>query len=282
MRINEVMDPIVYRGMTRSQLDAAYNNGAAVRNSEQKLAEYTERGKATRARPGARLNLAYGPRPRNKIDIVPCGQSGAPLFAFIHGGYWQRNSKETFACMAEGPLAHGFDAALIGYTLAPDASLTEIVGEVRAAVRWLRAKGPALGLACDKFILCGWSAGAHLTAMILADAEADAGLAISGLYELEPCRLNYVNDKLKLTPDEQLALSPIRHLPASSPPLTVAFGTGELPEMQRQSRDYAAARREAKLPTQELPLAGHDHYSILEELADPDGVLARCLAEMAK
>jgi acetyl esterase/lipase len=273
------MDEVVYRGMTRAQLDAAYNNGAAVKNSEQKLAEWTERGRATRARPGARLDLAYGPRPRNKIDIVPCGQSGAPLFAFIHGGYWQRNSKEVFACMAEGPLAHGFDAALIGYTLAPDASLTEIVAEARAALRWLRARGPAFGIASRKFILCGWSAGAHLTAMTLA--EADAGLAISGLYELEPCRLNYVNDKLKLTLDEQLALSPIRHLPAASPLLTVAFGTGELPEMQRQSRDYVAARRKAKLPTQELPLAGHDHYSILEELADPGGALTRCLVEMA-
>jgi acetyl esterase/lipase len=273
------MDPIVWRGMPRAQLDAAYNNGAAVKNSEQKLAEWTERGIATRARRGALLDLAYGPRPRNKIDIVPCGKSGAPLFAFIHGGYWQRNSKEVFACMAEGPLAHGFDAALIGYTLAPDASLTEIVGEARTAVRWLRAKGPALGVACGKFILCGWSAGAHLTAMALADA--DAGLAISGLYELEPCRLNYVNEKLKLTLDEQLGLSPIRTLPASSPPLTVAFGTGELPEMQRQSRDYASARRAAKLPTEELPLSGHDHYSILEELANPDGVLTQCVTTTA-
>lgn len=273
------MDPIVYRGMTRSELDAAYNNGAAVKNSEQKLAEWTGRGAATRARTGALLDLAYGPRPRNKIDIVPCGRGGAPLFAFIHGGYWQRNSKEVFACMAEGPLAHGFDAALIGYTLAPDASLTEIVGEARTAVRWLRAKGPALGVASSKFILCGWSAGAHLTAMALADA--DAGLAISGLYELEPCQLNYVNDKLKLTPDEQVALSPIRNLPAASPPLAVAYGTGELPEMQRQSRDYAATRRAAELPTQELPLSGHDHYSILEELANPDGALTRCVVELA-
>jgi arylformamidase len=273
------MDPIIYRGMTRPQLDAAYNNGAAVKNSEQKLAEWTARGAATRARSGALLDLAYGPQPRNKIDIMRCGHASAPLFAFIHGGYWQRNSKEVFACMAEGPLAHGFNAALIGYTLAPDASLTEIAGEVRTALRWLRIKGPALGVGSGKFIVSGWSAGAHLTAMTLADA--DAGLAISGLYELEPCRLNYVNDKLKLTPDEQLALSPIRTLPAASPPLTIAFGTGELPEMQRQSRDYAAARRAARLPTEELPLAGHDHYSILEELARTDGALTRCLVKIA-
>lgn len=273
------MDPIAWRGMTRAELDAAYNNGAAVKNSEQKLAEWSARGATTRARPGAVLDLAYGPRPRNRIDIVPCGRIGAPLFAFLHGGYWQRNSKEVFACMAEGPLARDFDAALIGYTLAPDATLTEIVGEARTAVRWLRTKGPAFGVASSKFILCGWSAGAHLTAMALADA--DAGLAISGLYELEPCRLNYVNEKLKLTLDEQLALSPIRLPPVSSPPLIVAFGTGELAEMQRQSCEYAAARCEAKLPTEVVPLVGHDHYSILEELARPDGALTECLVKMA-
>lgn len=116
--------------------------------------------------------------------------------------------------MAEGPLPYGFDAALIGYTLAPDATLTGIVGEVRAAARWLHARGPASGVASGKFVLCCWSAGVHMTTMALADA--DAGLAVSGVYEREPCRQNYVNDKLKFTLDEQLALSPIRILPAAA------------------------------------------------------------------
>ena len=181
--------------------------------------------------------------------------------------------------MAEGPLANGFDAALVGYTLAPEATLTEIVGEIRAAVRWLRAEGSRLGVAAQQVILSGWSAGGHLTAMALA--EADAGLAISGLFDLEPCRLNYLNEKLRLSLAEQFALSPIRQLPALSPPLTIAFGTDELPELQRQSRAYHTARCEAQLPSEELPLIGHDHFSILEELASPHGKLAACICRLA-
>jgi arylformamidase len=265
------MDPVIWRGMTRAELDAAYNNSAAVKNSAEKIAEWSSRSAGTRSRPGALLDIAYGPRPTNRIDIFPCGRARTPLFVFIHGGYWQRNSKEIFACMAEGPLAKGFDAALIGYTLAPQATLTEIVGEVRMAVRWLRAEGTRLGVAKEKILLSGWSAGGHLTAMALD--EADAGLAISGIFDLEPCRLNYLNEKLNLTLEEQNALSPLRRLPSSSQPLVLACGTCELPELQRQSDEYHAARKAADLPSERLPLVGHDHFSILEELANPEGTL---------
>ena len=269
------MEDIVWRGMTRAQLDAAYNNSAAVKNSGEKLADWQRRSEIVRARHKELLDLTYGPRPRNRIDAFRCGRSRAPLLVYIHGGYWQRNAKEFYACLAEGPLARGIDVALIGYTLAPDATLTEIVAEVRAALRWLRAQGPGLGLATEKLIVSGWSAGGHLTAMTVGDA--DAGLAISGIYEIEPCRLNYLNEKLNMTVDEQVALSPIRQLPSRSPPLTIAYGLAELPELQRQSRDYHEARQKAGLPSELMPLAGHDHFSILEELASPTGALCEAV-----
>jgi arylformamidase len=274
------MEGIVWRGMTRAQLDAAYNNSAAVKNSGEKLADWQRRSDIVRARHKELLDLTYGRWPRNRIDAFRCGRPRAPLLAYIHGGYWQRNAKEFYACLAEGPLARGIDVALIGYTLAPDATLTEIVAEARAALRWLRAQGPGLGLATEKLIVSGWSAGGHLTAMTIGDA--DAGLAISGIYDIEPCRLNYLNEKLKMTVDEQVALSPIRQLPSRSPPLTIAYGMAELPELQRQSRDYHEARQKAGLPSELMPLAGHDHFSILEELASPAGVLCEaviCLSE---
>jgi len=265
--------------MTRAQLDAAYNNTAAVRNSADKLADWTERSKRVRAERSELLDLEYGTRPRNRIDIFRCGKSHAPLLVYIHGGYWQRNAKEFFACLAEGPMARGFDAALVGYTLAPEATLTEIVGEVRMAIRWLRANGSRYGVAGAKLIVSGWSAGGHLTAMALA--EADAGLAISGIFDIEPCRLNYLNDALRMTMEEQLLLSPIRQLPSSSPPLVIAYGIAELPELQRQSRDYHDARRNAHLPSELLPLDKHDHFSILEEMANSNGKLTEALVRLA-
>ena len=268
----------IWRGMTRAELDAAYNNSAAVPNSAAKIAEWGERSARLRRDRPEFLDLAYGPRPRNRIDIFRCGRADAPLFVFIHGGYWQRNSKDIFSCMADGPLARGFDVALIGYTLAPEATLTEIVEEARAAIRWLREHGPAIGVATGKLLLSGWSAGGHLTAMTLPGA--DAGLSISGVFDIEPCRLNYLNDALHLSPQEQDTLSPIRHLSPRSPPLVIAYGKSELPELQRQSRDYHAARVAVHLQSELLPLAGHDHFSILEELADPQGQLTSAVARL--
>jgi arylformamidase len=273
------MNEILWRGMTRTQLDAAYNNSAAVKNSADKLAEWQQRSKRVRLEGGELLDRCYGPRPRNKIDIFRCGKPGAPLLAYIHGGYWQRNDKEFFACLAEGPLAQGMDAAMIGYTLVPEATLTEIVQEIRAALRWLRAEGSRFGIVGEQLIAAGWSAGGHLTAMALA--EADAGLAISGIYDIEPCRLNYLNEKLNMTTAEQVLLSPISQLPGHSPPLVIAYGTSELPELKRQSRDYHTARKAAGLPSELLALEGHDHFSILEELASPTGRLTHAVMQLA-
>jgi acetyl esterase/lipase len=271
---------IVWRGMTRAQLDAAYDNTNAVADSAQRREHWTLRSARLRAQHPELLDLPYGPKERNRIDIFRCGGDRAPLFVFIHGGYWQRNSKEMFACMAEGPLARGCDVATVGYTLAPDATLTEIVAETHAAIRWLRREGPRRGVGADRLVVSGWSAGGHLTAMALALDEVDAGLAISGVYDVEPCRLNNLNDKLRMTATEAAAMSPILHLPARQTPVTVAFGTAELPELQRQSRDYHRARLDAGLPSRLLPLEPDNHFSILEQLAAADGRLTAALNDL--
>ena len=274
------MTEAIWRGMSRTELDVAYNNSAAVADSAQRLADWTERSAVLRRKFPDRLDLPYGPLPRNRIDLFACGERNAPLFVFIHGGYWQRNAKEIFACLAEGPLARGFDAALIGYTLAPEATLTEIVAETHAAIRWLRREGPSYGVGQNRLVVSGWSAGGHLAAMAMVLPEVDAGLAISGVFDVEPCRLNYLNEKLNLTADEARAMSPILHLPVRSGAMTIAFGTAELPELQRQSRDYHDARQAAGLSSVLLPLSGRDHFSILEDLVRPDGQLTAALAQL--
>jgi arylformamidase len=273
-------ETIIWRGMTRAALDAAYDNRAAVANSVAKVADWTARSADFRARHPELLDLAYGPRPRNRIDVFRCGAAEAPLFVFIHGGYWQRNSKDAFACMAQGPLAHGFDVALIGYTLAPEAKLTEIVGETHAAIRWLRENGPSHGVARDRLIVSGWSAGGHLTAAAMALPQVDGGIAISGVYDLEPIRLGVLNDALGLDAAEAAAMSPVAHIPTQAGPLVVAYGAAELPELRRQSIDYETAWRAAGLTGRLMPLDGHDHFSILDELASPDGVLTRALRDL--
>ena len=127
----------IYHGMDQAALDAGYNNSLAVKDSPAILKDFDERSAALRAEYGQRLDLRYGPAERNRIDYFAADKPG-PLLVFIHGGYWQMRAKETFSFLAAGPLAHGMHVALVGYTLAPDATLTQIVAEVRAGIAWLR------------------------------------------------------------------------------------------------------------------------------------------------
>ena len=258
--------------MDQAALDAAYDNFGAVADAQAHLDSWAALGARMRAMPGATLDLAYGPRPRNRIDHFACGAAEAPLLAFVHGGYWQRNAKEPFACMAQGPLAHGLDVATIGYTLAPEANLTEIAAEVAAALRFLRDR-----LGSRRLVVSGWSAGAHLAAHNLT--LADAGLVISGIYDLAPIRATRLNDKLALTEVEVREFSPVAAPPPG--PLVIAFGEAELPELCRQSQIYHAARHAAGFETGLLPIAGADHFSVLDGLIDPAGALTAAAIRLA-
>ena len=259
--------------MSRAERDAAYNNSAAVHDSAELNAAREAASAAFRAAHPGHLDLRYGPKERNTWDLFPASDPNAPCLVFIHGGYWQRNSKDQFSALIAGPYAHGWAAALPGYTLAPDASMTGIVAEINSALDWLAANGAAHGIA-GKVVLSGWSAGGHLTALCLGHKRVSAGLAISGIFELGPIRDTYLNDKLRLTDDEIVALSPLR-LPAAEKPLTITYGTAELPPLVLDSRHLHGKRAEAHRPGALIPVAGANHFTIVHELRDADGMLTR-------
>jgi arylformamidase len=254
--------------MNRAERDAAYNNRDAVANSGALLDALFAASAECRRRSPEGLDQPYGSRERNKVDLFPGHDPGAPCLVFLHGGYWQRNGRENFAALMDGVRAHGWSAALPGYTLAPEASLTEIVAEIDAALDWLADKvgGP--------IILSGWSAGGHLTAMALGHPRVHAGLAISGIFELGPLRDTYLNEALRLTDEEVASLSPLR-LPPGPKPLAIAYGTAELPPLVHDSRGLNWHRAAAHAPGPLIPLAGADHFTAVASLRERDGVLTR-------
>ena len=275
---------MLFRGMDRAALDAAYNNTAAVGTPkrDEYVGGWAARSDALRKTREAKADLRYGSAPRQRLDVFPCGQAGAPTLAYIHGGYWQMNDKEPYAFFGEALLPAGFNLALIEYTLAPEARLDQIVAEVRAAVAWVIDHAAEHGGDARRVFVAGHSAGGHLTAAAMSDQRLAGGIAISGVYDLEPVRLNYLNDKLRLDEAEATRNSPIRHLPSHAAPLVVSVGLGELPELIRQSHEYWAAWQAQGLRGQYLPLPGHDHFSILEELARPSGRLFTALKDLEK
>jgi arylformamidase len=259
--------------MSRAERDAAYNNSMAVKNSAELNAAREAASAAFRKAHPGHLDLRYGPRERNAWDLFPAADPKAPCIVFIHGGYWQRNSKDGFANLISGLHARGWAGALPGYTLAPDATLSEIVAEINAALDWLAANGKTHGIE-GKVVLSGWSAGGHLTAMCLGHKRVSAGLAISGVYELGPIRDTYLNEKLQLSDGEVETLSPMR-LSIVAKPMLITYGTAELPPLVSDSRHLHAKRAAGHIPGALLPVAGADHFTIVHELRDADGALTR-------
>jgi arylformamidase len=275
---------MLYRGMNRAQLDAAYNNLAAVPSSPKLFADWAARSAHFREQHHGHLDLAYGERPRERLDLFLAGNPVAPTLAYIHGGYWQMTfqTKELYGAMAEGAVSHGLNVAIVEYTLAPEATMDCIVSEVRQAIRWLYEHLGNFGADPERIYVAGHSAGGHLTAMTMPLDEVRGGIAISGVYDLEPVRLNYLNEKLGLDEAEAKRNSPMLNFPTSAGPLIVTYGTAELPELCRQSIDYAQAWVERGLPGHLQPIDGADHFTILESLAQPDGKLMQALLTQAQ
>jgi arylformamidase len=259
-----------WRGMTQAARDAGFNNVNAVPDALAIVADWDRRSAALRAAHPTLLDLRYGPRERNRIDVFKVADD-APTLVFIHGGYWQTRAKETFAVFAEGPMAHGINVALIGYTLAPDATMDEIVGEIYAALDYLAAHLPEIGCDTSQLVLSGWSAGGHMTAMALAHPAVKAGMAISGLYDLKPIRHSYLNDKLQLDEPMSRRNSPLLQNDGPNKPLAMVCGATELPLLRIQSAAFAGHRASLGLPVSYEEIAGANHFSIMAEMAKPDG-----------
>ncbi|MGE4338102.1 MAG: alpha/beta hydrolase [Pigmentiphaga sp.] len=265
---------IIYRSFDQASLDTAYNNQAAVEGFASLVADWRHRSALIARNSDAQLDLAYGSKPRQLVDYYP-QPAGAPLLVFIHGGYWQGGEKRSVGFLAEGPLSRGFAVVMVEYTVAPDGRLSEMVSEIRSSLAWLRHQAAELGFDATRIFLAGHSAGAQLLCNVLDEKGVIAGVAISGLYDLEPIRLSYLNKKLALVPDDVEQYSPIHNLPLADVPLVVSVGANELPELVRQSHDFADLSKAIY-----LPLSGHNHFTILDELAKPDGSLCRLLDEL--
>jgi len=274
-------DPIHRWGhLTRRERDAAYDNLGAVPEAPALNAARIAASAAFRAARPGHLDLQYGETEREAWDLYPGGDPNAPCLAFIHGGYWQRNRREDFAVMAEGALAMGWSAALMGYPLCPDASMTRIAWQVHQALDWLSANAPAHGIA-GPVVLAGHSAGGHLAALGAEHPVVAAAMPIAGIFELGPIRDTNLNEALRLTDEEVVGLSPLRR-PVVPKPMAVVYGAAELPELCRQSRDFHAHRAAQQAPGPLWPVPGADHFRVIEALGHPGGTLLRLAAELLR
>src|ERR1700730_11237805 len=265
--------------MTPDDRDRGLNKGASVTGSGDIVAGWDRRSAEMRARHPDHPHPRYGPRERNRIDFFKAAEK-APTLVFIHGGYWQMRAKEAFSVFAGGPMMFGINVAMIGYTLAPEATLDEIVAEIHAGIDFVAEQLPARGGDANRIIVSGWSAGGHLTAMALAHPKVKAGIGISGIYDLEPIRHSYLNEKLRLDEAMSRRNSPILQAGGPMKPLALTAGSGELPLLRRQTADFAGHRAKYGLPVSYEEIPGADHFTIMNEMLSPTGRITLMIRQL--
>jgi len=211
----------------------------------------------------------------------------APLLLYVHGGYWQELSAADSLFAAAACARRGIAFAALEYTLAPAATIDDIVAEGVQGLRWLAAHAGALGVAAQRVVIAGSSAGAHLcAAMALAACGSGGSLVrpraavlLSGVYWIEPLIGTSIDGALALSPEAARRASPGLAPLAGFPPALAAWGSNETAAFKAQSRHFAAALRQAGTACSELEVAGRNHFDVVFDLLDPDtplgqGVLA--------
>lgn len=219
-----------------------------------------------------RRDLRYGAAPRATIDFFPAppGARRPGLLVFIHGGYWQELSKDDSAFLAPAWHAAGFAHAVLGYTLAPEARLPDIVAECRGALAWLHSHAGTLGFDADVVVVAGSSAGGYLAAACADRSPVPIRgiVPVSGIYDVAPLIGTSVNDALRLDAATAAALDLLAP-GCRFPPAVVAWGAVETGEFKRQSRAFAARLAVDGTPGTAIEIPGRNHFDVILDLGDP-------------
>jgi arylformamidase len=262
-----------------TEREKEYSPSSAIGGNYQPFIQaYIDRSKQAYSQLQCMKDLRYGAAERALIDYFPAPKNTAGqlpgLLVFIHGGYWQELSKNESAFLAPAWHAAGFAHAVVGYTLAPQATLIEIVAQCRAALAYLREQATALGHDASRIVVAGSSAGGYLTAACAADASLDllGMVPISGVFDLRPLVGTSINAALGLTPQDAAQLSRST-AGASRVPGVVAWGQVETEAFKQQSQMLAAHLRTQGQRCTELEIAGRNHFDVVHEMGDPSSAL---------
>jgi arylformamidase len=267
-----------------------YNARAAIPDHPRIFTRWLKDSAHVRRTNAALFDLAYGEADGERLDFFPASRSDAPLLVFIHGGWWRSLDKSDFSFIAPAYTRAGFNVALTNYTLAPQASIADIVRQQLHALAWLYRRAEQYDFDRERIVVAGHSAGAHLAAMMLAaiwpaygdDLPADlvkAGILMSGIYDMEPVRhAEFVNIDLKLAEHDIAPLSPAQMPQAHAAPLITAVGGLESDEFKRQTALIAQTWRAHHRADIALPDA--NHLTICDAFADSGHPLHKATVEL--
>ena len=281
----------VFRGLDREALDREYDNRRKIADAARLIERWYREGEVARRSMSCLLDVAYGPDERQCYDVFPAAVSAAPVLVFIHGGYWQSRDRTMMHFLAPFYVAAGVTFVSVGYRLCPDVTLGAVVADVRDAVLRIHATARDVNANPDRLFVAGHSAGGHLAALTCGPAGPGRGVvkggcSISGLHDLEPVRLCYLNDTLHLDDEDCARYGPVEIVRSHQgrdidlPPLLLTTGSEEGPEYLRQRDALASVLRRARQPVSIVENPGANHFTACEAFADPAHPLSEAMLRL--
>lgn len=261
-------------------LHALYNNRGKVADFADYAARWANASEDVRSRLTSKLDIAYGAGSAQGIDLFLPDAANPPLHIFIHGGYWQWNDRKPYAFIADAFVQAGAAVATIGYPLCPGVTMRELVDSVRSGVAHLWRHAGDLGFDSGRMHVSGHSAGGHLTATMmmtdwprfsagLPDDVLKSGIAISGVFDLEPIRHTPIGDAPNMDEAEARELSPLFMPPPTNAPIVIALGAQEGAEFYRQATAFAGHLGGHGVSARILDAPDRHHFSIVDDLVTP-------------
>lgn len=269
----------------RPERDRQYNARDSVADFDACVRDYATRAAKVRQDHVGLFDIHYGPGAEQRLDIFPvtAGHQPAPVFVFIHGGYWRAQSKTDAPIMVPAMAPAGVAVCTLEYTLLPESTLFETVREIRSAIAWLYRHASHYGIDPERIVVSGSSAGGHLAAMLAAQGwQARYGLpadvikgmvALSGLYDLRPLCDTHINEWLRLHPEQATLLSPMFYMPPPSFPAILTVGGLETAGFKNQTEAYRRACVRSGVDVSLVPAPRCNHFDLVHELCDPDADL---------
>ncbi|MFN6979120.1 MAG: alpha/beta hydrolase [Gemmobacter sp.] len=275
---------------TQKALDEAYDVEGSVPDFMVYARQYTAASEAARRDLRHAAGVRYGETLAEYADIFPAANPGAPVLVFVHGGYWRILSAREFSFVASGFVPSGVTVVVANYDLCPAVTIPEIARQMRALTAWCARNIARFNGDADNITVCGHSAGGHLAALCgLTDWVGRYGLPartvraivpISGLFDLEPIALTFLQPDLRISPRDIAEASPQRLLARSPARMLITWGSDESREFYRHSEEFRAGWEAKGNRAALFPQLGRNHFTAITDLGDPEAPLTRAILDV--
>ncbi len=212
-----------------------------------------------------------------KADVyVPDGPGPFPGVVVIHGGGWNSGDRKQVKGIAERVAKRGFVAVNVTYRLSPGSTFPAQLQDVQQAVLWMRVNAAAYRIDPKRIGAFGYSAGAHLAALLGGVNETDAlgkpGVSVravvaggtpSDLTKFPGGTLvpQFIGGGLPDKLAEYRAASPVTYVTANDPPVFLYHGGWDQLVPVDHALDYQKALEKAGVPNELYILRGRGHIT---------------------